>query len=751
MSVTSAQPPATAAKPLAIIIPAYKAKFLREALASVAAQTDKNFQLYVFDDGSPEPVGEIVREFTGKLPIRLHRFEDNLGRISLVGQWERCVRQTSEPWVWIFADDDVMEAGCVADFYAELKRTQSAHDLYRFNTVWIDGTGARISESPQHPALEGGVEFLLARLSLKRNVTLQEIIFSRSAWESAGGIPNFPMGWHADEAFTASLGVRQPLCAIPGARVNWRFSELNISSATSFTATNQKIIASTEFFQWVVNFFNAHAADQAGAAIRISEDWLMNYLRTCWVFLGLRTCLALETLGREAWHHPPGWGLSTGLLMNLKLLAHKVEHRLAGRAGRRGVELSGVCPGPRSKQAGQPAPKILFVTSHDLDSADYGAVVRARNLCKLLGRLGEVRVVLAGFREAWGEHPAGTCGGFPLLRRFRFEWSEHITVADRIRHVLDPRFMNNDWFLARREDTDWLKQAAAEHDLVWVHGLNLANRCNIWRWPRGVLDVDDIISGVHRTHQATVGGFLKKINAGRKTLQWRWKERLIHERFDACCVCSEPDRLSLGHLEKTFVVPNGFIPPKAGQVRAPVTPPRVGFIGSFEYEPNVQGVQWFVREVWPQILKKNPAARLRLVGTGSREQAWPAGQNIEPLGWLADVEGEMATWSVSVVPIHIGGGTRVKIAELFSRRCPVVSTSLGVYGYEVADGHEIFIADDAENFGARCGQILGDRALGEELAENAWKKFRERWTWDAQAGRVAAVLERVLAAPKCEP
>jgi len=396
-------------------------------------------------------------------------------------------------------------------------------------------------------------------------------------------------------------------------------------------------------------------------------------------------------------------------------------------------------------------PKILCITSHDLDSADYGGVVRARNIFKLLARLGEVRVVLAGFGEPWGEHPAGTCGGFPLLRRFRFEWSEKITVADRIRHELDPRFMNDDWFQARREDTDWLKKTVAEHDLVWVYGLSLANRCNIWRWPRTILDVDDIISEVHRSHRETAGGIKGKINAGRKMLLWRRKEKLIPERFDAYCVCSEPDRLKLGHREKTFVVPNGFTPPKAGHVRVPATPERVGFIGSFEHAPNLQGMWWFVQNIWPQVLKKNPAARLRLVGTGSREQCWPTGRNIEPLGWLGDVESEMATWSLAVVPIRTGGGTRVKIAEAFSRRCPAVSTSLGAYGYEVVDGQDIFIADTVEDFADRCRQILANPAVGNQLAENAWKKFIERWTWDAQAGRVAAVVESVLAAPKREP
>jgi glycosyltransferase involved in cell wall biosynthesis len=330
--MTNNHPPPGTAPPLAIIIPAYKVKFLRAALASVAAQTDRNFQLYVFDDCSPEPVEEIVREFTAGPPVRFHRFEENLGRTSLTRHWERCVRQTGEPWIWIFADDDVMEAGCVADFYAELERTRSQYELYRFNTYWIDGDGARIAESPQHPPLESGTDFLLARLAGKRNVTMQEVIFSRSAWESAGGIPDFPMGWHSDDAFVASLGVRQPLCAIPRARVNWRNSELNISCNGSLMGVNRKVIASTIYFRWVVKFFQAHAAGQTPAAIQISEVWLMKYLHTrCWTFMELRTCLALDKLAREAWQRPRGWGLFMGLWLNLKILTYKITRRLGVR------------------------------------------------------------------------------------------------------------------------------------------------------------------------------------------------------------------------------------------------------------------------------------------------------------------------------------------------------------------------------------------------------------------------------------
>jgi hypothetical protein len=241
---------------------------------------------------------------------------------------------TSEPWIWAFADDDVMEAGCVADFYAELKGTGAAHDLYRFNTVWIDGSGVKISECPKSPPSESGAEFLFARLDRRRNASMQEIIFLRSAWEAAGGIPDLPLAWHSDEAFIASLGVRKPLRTISGAQLNWRYSGANISSSASFQLMNRKIMASTEFFRWVARFFEMHAPAQKDAVIRVSEGWLLNYLRTCWEFVGLKTCFALDKLAREVWHRPRGWGFFTGVWMNFSLIVKKIAGRL-GRLGRR--------------------------------------------------------------------------------------------------------------------------------------------------------------------------------------------------------------------------------------------------------------------------------------------------------------------------------------------------------------------------------------------------------------------------------
>ena len=392
--------------------------------------------------------------------------------------------------------------------------------------------------------------------------------------------------------------------------------------------------------------------------------------------------------------------------------------------------------------------KILCLTSHNLDGPAHGAVVRARNVFQLLARLGEVRLVLGGFHKLWGEELPSSCRDFELLRTVYFEPTSHPSFRDRVRHELDPRFMNTEWMQAAAADRAWLQSAIAAHDLVWVHGLDLANGFGLWRWPASVLDIDDIPSSVHRSRLALAAGIRKNFQQRWQISRWQRHENTLAERFNAVCVCSEPDVKKINFPQKTFVVRNGFDAPQNPVVRQPATPLRIGFIGNFGHGPNRQGVEWFLEKVWPLIRQKNPSVRLRLAGAKSAEINWPANQNVDALGWVAETEAEMATWSLAIVPVLTGGGTRVKIAEALSRRCPMVSTSLGAYGYDLADGQDILLADSAETFAARCRQILDAPAVGQMLAENSWKKFIERWTWEAQADRVAKVVASVLSAPR---
>jgi glycosyltransferase involved in cell wall biosynthesis len=89
-----------------------------------------------------------------------------------------------------------------------------------------------------------------------------------------------------------------------------------------------------------------------------------------------------------------------------------------------------------------------------------------------------------------------------------------------------------------------------------------------------------------------------------------------------------------------------------------------------------------------------------------------------------------------IVPLHKGAGTRGKIAFGFSRCCPIVSTSLGAYGYEVETGREILLADDPGRFAEACLTILEKPQDGASMAQRAHEKFLANWTWKAIQPRV---------------
>jgi len=222
---------------------------------------------------------------------------------------------------------------------------------------------------------------------------------------------------------------------------------------------------------------------------------------------------------------------------------------------------------------------------------------------------------------------------------------------------------------------------------------------------------------------------------------WRYRESRLPKMFYGLGVSSEADRGYLGKHPSIHVIPNGFQRPERFPQRSPVSPPRIGFIGTLDYYPNSDGILWFIKRVFPIIKNKCQSVVLRLIGSRTNEGIGNLERGINGLGYIKDPTVEIESWSLMVVPIFVGGGTRIKIAEGFSRKCPVVATSIGVYGYEVSDGKELLIADDAQTFAEACLKIITKPTEAAQMADRAYKKFLEKWTWEAINPRVWAAVE----------
>jgi polysaccharide biosynthesis protein PslH len=197
------------------------------------------------------------------------------------------------------------------------------------------------------------------------------------------------------------------------------------------------------------------------------------------------------------------------------------------------------------------------------------------------------------------------------------------------------------------------------------------------------------------------------------------EERRCGEAVDLVLATSVRDRQvferELG-LRRVAVVPNGIdLAEFAPSTRAPV-PDTILFSGLMSYFPNQQAVRWFLRDVFPTVLRRRP--RARLIVAGADPPRWLtalAGPNLEVTGRVPDIRPFVAAAAVVVAPLLIGGGTRVKILEALAMARPMVSTSLGAEGLDLANDESALLADDAAGFADAVVSVLGEPRLAERL------------------------------------
>jgi len=262
---------------LAIIIPSYNIRFLNDALSSLKKQTNKNFTVYIGDDNGPSEIKDICDNYSDKLDIIYKRFDENMGQVDLVGQWNRSVNLRNEKWVWLLSDDDLAENRCVEYFYKALDKTKGFFSVFRFNTLLINENSKIIDVSPSHATLETPMEFALYRLQGNRHGCISNIIFSRDSFERENGFVNFPFGWYADDASILAFAGDKEIYTISGPRIKYRISwGKNVSSQKSF----RKIDALFQYRDWLNDRFINTSYPELGLNIdminKTAKKWFLN-------------------------------------------------------------------------------------------------------------------------------------------------------------------------------------------------------------------------------------------------------------------------------------------------------------------------------------------------------------------------------------------------------------------------------------------------------------------------------------------
>lgn len=257
-------------------------------------------------------------------------------------------------------------------------------------------------------------------------------------------------------------------------------------------------------------------------------------------------------------------------------------------------------------------------------------------------------------------------------------------------------------------------------DIRQHHNGPLVMRCHNVEaeiWQRVANDTNSLLKSIYL-----------KLQAGRLATY----EHKQLNRYDALLPISEKDAQffeQLGCNKPMHVVPAGIdIKKYDGYIDHKAEPLRVGFIGSLDWMPNLEGLKWFANEVWPQVRAQVKGARFQIAGRNM-----PAYLNnwnnhgIEVLGEVDDQYEFMSRQQVLVVPLFSGSGMRIKIIEGMALGRAVVSTTIGAEGINFTEGQNMLVADDARTFSLKVATTLITEGRAEEIGKEARQFIAEHF------------------------
>jgi glycosyltransferase involved in cell wall biosynthesis len=224
--------------------------------------------------------------------------------------------------------------------------------------------------------------------------------------------------------------------------------------------------------------------------------------------------------------------------------------------------------------------------------------------------------------------------------------------------------------------------------------------------------------------------------------------RRFEQRVATACVrrvvCSSLERVrareALG-LPDVEVVSNGVDTKRFQPFVEPPVPGNLLFVGAMHYQPNADAAEYFVREIFPLIRRERPGTRLHIVGDSPPASVRAlASDAVVVHGFVPDVRPFYRDAIVVVVPLLLGGGTRLKILEAAACGKAMVSTTLGAEGLEVRSGHDILLADLAEPFAAAVNRLQADADLRQQL-ELAARRTSKQYDWEQLGAKFVAITQ----------
>jgi glycosyltransferase involved in cell wall biosynthesis len=313
------------------------------------------------------------------------------------------------------------------------------------------------------------------------------------------------------------------------------------------------------------------------------------------------------------------------------------------------------------------------------------------------------------------------------------------------------------WMMVRDDRAEMRRMvdrlvAKQSFDIAHADQLNMAQYVERVDGVFKVLDTHNALWLLYKRLWETMEPGTRKVLLGRDwRLLKRYEGRLVRT-FDAVIAVSEADTEALleaaGQPREVTVIPIAIDTNDVKLVKQVAEPNHILHIGTMFWPPNIDGVSWFIHEVYPRIREERPDVTFDVVGSRPPADLVALNENgtgINVTGYVEDPTPYLQQAAVFVVPLRAGGGMRVKILNALAQGLPIVSTTLGAEGIAVIPGREILLADKPDDFAAAVLELLEDPALANRLRINGRRLVEDAYDYRRACRPLSNLYQRATA------
>lgn len=390
--------------------------------------------------------------------------------------------------------------------------------------------------------------------------------------------------------------------------------------------------------------------------------------------------------------------------------------------------------------------KVLFLSRWAPLPADNGARIRISNVIRALAQDHEVSLLSFDDRER-GTSPDAVAALGQLCSRVQFVPYRGFRPRSRSAVAgfasLKPRALI-DTFSAAMQTAVEREVKQYRPDLVVASQLDMVPYTSGNSTPSML---EELELTIYRDAVRS-GSARSQVRAQLTWLKLQVYLRSVLPRFRACTVASTAELINIQKAVPSYkhvtVVPNALDLARYSGVHASPAPASLVFSGAMTYFANADAARFLLTDVFPRIRQSAPDAHLRITGATAGVDVRSLGptSGVTFTGYLDDIRPVVAESAVAVVPLRLGGGTRLKIIEAMALGTPVVSTSKGAEGLDVTHGDNILIADDAQQFASRVLDIITHPDLRARLSASGRRLVEARYDWAVVGSQLRSVVEQ---------